>query len=476
MKKKIVSDFMYFFADMGIVAMVGYLFYIIMGRMLGPADYGILMTVIGLYMVISPITSLGFNEALARFVPSLKDKTRAYFIGTLKLTLIISLVVSSLIFLFSDKIALSIYSNINISYPLKIFSLLLITGSLTLVYKGLVQGMRDFKFMLKMDIFSQAVRLIAPAALVYYGFGVVGGLLGWAISFLVLIIIGSLYFRKLKPKKAKMSREFTKFGISSALYATGLWLVIQIPLLYLGLYNIEQAGMFGVALVFGQIFFSFPLIITGVILPHLSEMFAKKKLSKAKRLMHIVLKDSFVLMFPAAITAIFFSRQMIYHIYNQSYLAANEFFLPVILGFLFLGLNTILSVALYSYGKYSDRTLYIWIHVVLKTIMTVVGFIYYGSIGVAYAFLISEIIMLVYVSIMSNRKIGITFPKRLLNSIPAVLIFCILMYIIDEYYIGFEYGILFIGISVVIYLLLLYFFKAFDKDDFELVKLVLKRK
>ena len=105
MRSKVISNFISYGIDMFYVSLIGMLFYVLVGKMMHPADYGILMTVIALYLVISPLTVIGFNEAVARFIPELltknKNKLKPTLKYVLKTSLILTTVVSVIIYFLS---------------------------------------------------------------------------------------------------------------------------------------------------------------------------------------------------------------------------------------------------------------------------------------------------------------------------------------------------------------------------------------
>ncbi|MBU3897285.1 MAG: oligosaccharide flippase family protein [Nanoarchaeota archaeon] len=478
MREKIVSDFKYYFLDMGIVSVIGYLFYIMMGRFLAPIDYGILMTVIGLYTIVSPFTSLGFNETLSRFLPIHGEaRTRSYMTYALKKSFIISLAVSAVIFIFSSSIAKYIYANDAMTIPLMVLSLLILAGSISIVLKGVLQGTKNFSALLVSDVISQSLRLILPFILISYGVGVLAGLFGWFATFIVFDITIMIYLiRHFTYKTVKPEKEFINYGLSSAVYAMVLWLLIQNSLLILGFFDIAEAGLFGVALVFGQIILSLPLILIGILLPYLSEMFSRRDISSARRFVELMLKNAFIILFPAVVFITFFSKQIIFHLYSPKYILASKFFFPVLMAFMFLGLSMILMTSLYSYGRHLSRIKYIIISLILSTILSFILYGIYESVGIAYGFLLVQLIMLIYLSIECKRKMQIGFPRKVLNAIPAVVIFSGLIYLVDKYYINFEYGIVFVSVAMLAYLGLLLVFKTFSKDDFDLIKLFLGRK
>lgn len=478
MKEKIVSDFKYYFLDIFIISVIGYIFYIMMGRMLEPMDYGIMMTILGLYTILSPLTSFGFNEALARFLPMHSgDRVKAHVYYALTRVVLFSAVVGLLIFFFSSTIAESFYNNSFMGNPLKIFALLLVIGSISIVFKGTLQGTKRFFSILVMDIFSQALRIIVPIVLIYYGYTVISGLIGWVATFFAFDLIAIVYLWKRFSKYSPMvvDREFFKYGLSSAVFASALWLLVQNSLLILGFVSMEEAGLFSVALVFGQINLMLPLIIIGVTLPYLSEFFSRRDNDRAKRLSELTLKNTFIILFPLSVFIVFFAKQIIYHIYNPTYLSAALFFPPIIFAFMFLGLNIIMMNILYSYGKHLTRIKYTVLSCILSVLYSLILVAIYGSIGVAYGFMLAQVVTLFLLAYACKRKTHIGFPRKILNAAPAMAVFIVLIYLIDLYYINFEYGIALIAVATLIYAILLFAFKTFDNDDFYLLKKMLGR-
>ncbi|MDD5417070.1 MAG: oligosaccharide flippase family protein [Candidatus Aenigmarchaeota archaeon] len=478
MKERLVSDFRYYFFDMFLVSIIGYAFYIMMGRLLSPLDYGIMMTILGLYTIASPLTSFGFNEALARFLPITgHERTKVHLVYALKRTIIFSSVIGMIVFLFSENIAYTYYSTSFMIKPLQVFSILLIFGSISIVLKGALQGTKRFFSLLLSDVFSQIFRLAVPIVLIYYGYTVISGLIGWIATFFIfdVIVIAYMFTKFSKYNPTNVDKQFFKYGISSAIFASSLWLLIQNSLLILSFINLEEAGLFSVALVFGQINLTLPLIIIGVTLPYLSEFFSKRDNDKARRLTELSLKNTFIALFPLSIFVAFFSKQIIYHIYNPTYLEASKFFLPIMLAFMFLGLNMIMMNVLYSFGKHGTRIKYTLVSCAMSILLSLYLYGTYDIIGIAYGFIIAQILTLIMLSSTCYRKMHIGFPRKILNAIPAIVIFASLMYLIDLYYINFEYGIIFIGLATLAYIVALFAFRTFDKDDFDMIKLFLGR-
>ena len=463
------------------VSLIGMLFYVLVGKMMHPADYGIMMTVIALYLVISPLTAIGFNEAITRFIPKLLSKDKNKIKPTLKYIIktsfILTSIVAVVIYFLSGFIANTFYSNPLMVEPLKLFTLLLFTGTISMVMKGILQGFKMFKHMLGIDIISQTLRLGLPLLLIPLGYGLLGALSGWFVCFILISLLSIPFIIKAVPQGFGTGDDkILKYGITSALSASGVWLLIQTGVLILGTFDTYAAGLFSVVTVFGQIVLFLPLVIMGVILPYVTEYLSSNSFGKAKKMVQFSLKNSILFLLPLIITLTFFSRQAITYIYTIEYIGAQSFLMPYLLGSVLLGLNLILMTVLYAGGYPVKRLKYTWFAVVLNLIFSFGLFSIFGSIGIAYGFMISQIILFILISARTYSKLRITFPRKILNSIPPIALFYVMLFLIDKYYYGFGYALVFLTISTFSYFGLLYLFRAVDRLDFEVAMKVLGRK
>ena len=72
--KKMVSNVFYYFLDFATMTFFGYLFWIIMGKMLEPTQYGILWTALSIFQILSIVLTFGFYESLPKFISEFKIK------------------------------------------------------------------------------------------------------------------------------------------------------------------------------------------------------------------------------------------------------------------------------------------------------------------------------------------------------------------------------------------------------------------
>ena len=144
--------------------------------------------------------------------------------------------------------------------------------------------------------------------------------------------------------------------------------------------------------------------------------------------------------------------------------------------FMLLSINLILLTSLYAYGKHVLRLIHISVASFMTIILSIPFYYAFGPVGISYSYFLSQIIILIFLSIGSYKIMGQLFSKKLINSIPAMIIFALLIYLISNYGFNLLYSILFVLVSSVVYVFLLKFLKVFEKHDSDLARLFLKLK
>lgn len=260
-----------------------YLFHLIMGRALGPADYGILESLISLtYFLNIPITVIGL--IVVKFISEhyQDKKIVASFIKNFSLKAArIGLLVVFLFFLFFPLI-----KNL-----LKVESFILFFGVGTTAYLSIFmmiaassfQGMMDFLTLSLYNPASTFLKLVLAAVLVSWGLGVGGAI--WAIAITVFLTVTAGYWllnQRLNIFKNKdYSFSFPQIGsYSLALFVANLSLTSFFTTdILLARYFLPpvSAGEYAALSVLGKIIFFASSSVASVMFPVVSQEQAQGK-------------------------------------------------------------------------------------------------------------------------------------------------------------------------------------------------------
>lgn len=249
---------------------INYLYHLIMGRMLEPANYGSLASIISLVGLLS-LVSASVGLVVTKIVASSKGQEEinekvyalnkhVWLVGAIFFGLLLSLsgVISQ--FLIVNHLLLVIgLAVLLLSFP-------------TNLVRSTLQGLMKFKLMVVSQTLENILRLGGAVALVNYGLSVAGGLWGLFLGTCAGWLIGWIFVRRflIKPKKMaeinfqatlKSSLPFLMLSISiTSLYSSDLILVKHF-------FSSFDAGIYAAMSFLGRVIFFGVSPITAVMFP-----------------------------------------------------------------------------------------------------------------------------------------------------------------------------------------------------------------
>lgn len=256
------------------VNVINYLYHLVMGRVLGPVNYGILASIFSVLYIIS-IVPMSASISIVKFVSSAKDMREAagIFLNTRNLVLKISLTGALLILFLSKQVSNflhieNIFLVLTIS-PIIIFSLLWLVNQATL------QGLLVFEGFVYPNLLGSLGRLVLGLLLVYVGLAVMGAMWGILLGY-VLAYLYSFYMVK---KKIRISSKahfdlapLLKFSVPALLQALAFTSIFTLDLIlvkhFLPPY---EAGLYAALSTLGKIIYFAVTPITSVMFPIVSK-------------------------------------------------------------------------------------------------------------------------------------------------------------------------------------------------------------
>ncbi|MBI2056945.1 oligosaccharide flippase family protein [Candidatus Pacearchaeota archaeon] len=178
--------------------LINYLYQIVMARMLGPSDYGILAVLIS-FTYIFTIPTLAIQTAVSKKIAIFNatkeyNKMNGLFFIFLRKLFIFSLI----IFIFFVTLSFFIIKPLNIP-----FWLLILTGTLIIasfVYplaSGSLQGMKKFSALGWNTLLVFFIKIIAAVIFVILGFKVYGAILGFILGMIFGFILALPYIKEI---------------------------------------------------------------------------------------------------------------------------------------------------------------------------------------------------------------------------------------------------------------------------------------
>lgn len=325
-KKLIDSEFFkasfWVFLATGVLNAGNYFYHLIMGRMLGPQEYGVLESVISLFYIIS-IPFIPLTLVVVKFVSSYKgkkdkDAIASFYIYMRDKVLIYGAAVA-LILLIGSPVIMNFLHLSNIYFPILI-SLGFFVGLLAMLVKGTLQGIFNFFALFVANTVEITIKILVAIVLVYFGFKALGAVFAVTASFLIGLIIAFFFLKKEKfigKNNFKEGKDILKYSVPVFLTSLGLTSLFTTDIILVrNLFSGIESGYYAALSVLGKIIFFGTFPITIVLFPLVSERHAANKDYKSLLAVSVTVTIAiagFILgiyyLFPQAMVDLLFGRE-----------------------------------------------------------------------------------------------------------------------------------------------------------------------
>lgn len=288
----------------------GYVYNMLMGRMLGPADYGELSSLISLFYIVS-VASSTLSIIVSRSISEFKAQNNleegSCFISRMNRLLLKASFLIFVLFTFASPLAAE-FLQISSSFPVIALGAVLGVSFVGAANTAGLQGLQRFFHLSLNSILYSLLKVVFGVLLVWAGFGVSGAL--GSLAFAGIITAYYAYIFLALPKKSKSASE-VKINLYSAI--SHIAPVFLATLCLTAFYNIdvvlvkhfftaENAGYYSALSLIGRIIFFITGSVAVVLFPVVVERNSRKE-----KYSHVVRYSIFlILAVSLAITFLYF--------------------------------------------------------------------------------------------------------------------------------------------------------------------------
>lgn len=262
-----------------VVNVINYIYNLLVGRLLGPSDYGVFVSLLSLTMIFSGISGT-VQVVVTRYAAILKYENSQrtifrYFIKAIQIFSTVGVFVFVLFFALTPYIKK--FLNIDVSAPVYIAGILLGVSFIAPIARGTLQGIQDYRALSVNMILDSFLRLVIGVSFILLGFKVSGAISSQAISTAITFLISIFFIIKLRssdegtyriPRGSIYKYTFlTLYTMSCFLLLTNLDVV-----LVKHFFEPHTAGIYASAATIGKIILYFPGAMAIVIFPKTSEL------------------------------------------------------------------------------------------------------------------------------------------------------------------------------------------------------------
>lgn len=326
---KLASASAWLFFGTIVGGILGYVFHVLIGRMLTPLEYGLFSTMMALYSVFA--TPLGtLMMVISRKVSEYRARqdsgslTHFFYSINIRSTAIGGLIIG-ICFIFSPQLQTYLKAPSNI--PIYLLGALLFLTIFPTINNAFMQGMQKFEWFSALGSLSVLLKIVFSVPLVWLGYGVAGAIGGIILAYLVILSLtyGVLY-RPLTEGRYKPS-------LKVHLSFKSVWPVLVANLAFAAMTQFDmvlvnyyfpahEAGLYAAASILGKAVMYLPSGIALALFPMVSENHAREQ-SSAHLLFQAVGLTT-VLCAAGAIFYFLFGEPIIGLLYGESYWGAGE--------------------------------------------------------------------------------------------------------------------------------------------------------
>ena len=484
------------FFGMIIGNLLGMVNQVLMGRFLGPGNYGLFNLGMSVMAIFCVLPHFGLGSALTQFIPyNIKnnryDKVKAGIDFSLKFCLIVGVLVSIVLFILSDAIAIKVFHNSELELVIKVLCIALPFWALHNTSAGFIQAFKKPEYYAYIENISmKALQISIFVISILLGYRLFGALFAFicaaifaSIAYIYILyskLYPSLNISIFNPKQKKGPVEKELVSLSWPLFLSGFVFLFMgyTDRILLGIYMTSaDIGIYAAAFAIANLmlfpFTSFDFIFRPVV----SEHFAVKDISGIQKLYISVTKWMFLLTFPAVIYLIFYSRDIIWLVYGESFTTGYLALIVLSMGIAVNGLMGMTGGILIAIKKTKLTLLAEVIGMVSNVGLNIILIPKFGIIGAAIGTSVS--ISLRRISSMAfmykELKIhpyNIDYIKIIIASImPLALI----SFLFKTYFDTFWTFLIVIPIFLILYFVFLFKTHCFDEFDKSIMKLILKK-
>ncbi|MBS3072617.1 flippase [Candidatus Pacearchaeota archaeon] len=467
-----------------------YLYRIVIARFYGAEIYGVYSISLMFLGWISVFAGLGFAGGLTRYLSYNRGKNEEYKSSflvkrTTLIVLILGVISCILLIIASDFISNEMFKVPELKAFLIIFSFAIPFSILSGIFFSIIKSYEKIGwFAFIVNIFQNAVRLIAILLLIYLGFNYKSIAFSYVIGAGLTFIISYVVSRRTIPilfsgKRTKGDGELMKrlfsyswplifFGFFSSILSWTDTFMIGI------LKSTGEVGLYNAALPLALLITLSTDLFRQMFLPLITKEYGKGNINTVKEISRQVTKWLFVATIPLFIALFLFPEDAIRIIFGPEYLSASNSLRILTFGFFIASVLDVspelLSMKEKSKLILADTIVIVIINIVLNYLLIPK----YGINGAALSTAISISILSILFTYQAWKKTSIFIIKRdVIKVLISGLISFAIVWPISLYFsLGFTRLIVSGAVFCISYLSLLYLTNSIDYNDYSILKAV----
>lgn len=473
-RQSVGSGTVYLLVANAIMALSGYLSHLIVGRTLGPADYGIYVVIINLLMIIDLLLSSGVPVTASKRMSEEPSNAQSVSNSTILVQGITSVLLFFAYFLSADFIA-SLLNDPSLSTYIRLSSVTIPIYGMYSVLDGHLNGLRRYKEQAISSILYSIAKVTIISSVVLLGFSVYGAVFGFAIS-PILGLLACIYFRNVfKWDKTVGAREILTFSAPLMLGST-----VFISIMTIDVFLVKAlvgsgslVGFYAAASTIASVLLVISQAITRAVFPVVSHSAFRSDKLVAERYVSTGMRYCIMILLPLAVIVSASSISLIKFFFSEEYINSAPILALLSPALMFLALFYYTTNMITAFGKPNITFGLSALTLILNALLGYASIKHLGVIGAPAAALTACLFGLLVSMWYMRKNLNLRLPGLSLSriTIAGLVVYSLCLLTPAE---GLHALILDLCL-LIIYVAVLIAIKEIDERDFSLLRRTIKQ-
>ncbi len=458
-----------------VLVLTGFLLHTILGRWLGPEQFGIFGVINSFIVILEFILLASIARGVSKFIAEDEDKARTIINAGFKIQSVIGIAIFCIFFFGADLIA-NLLNDPILSVYFRMLSFLIPIAGFAVIYEFALNGVKAFGRQATILIIFHISRLIATLFFVYIELSVKGALMGIILSDIIRLLAGRYFCRDFRSKGDFPFKRLLTFSLHIGIYSIAGTLLFNIDLIAVKVLLKENlfAGLYTSALSIARMPWFIAGAVSMALFPLASKSISDGNDDLTKKYLSQTLRYVLAICIPFSFLINATSQSLVPMLFGQGYADAAAPLNILIIGMSFMTINTILNTVILA-GERPFIAVAIGMSLVLIDIILNIFLVpEMGITGAAWATTITGITGCV----LSGGYLFHRFGFRVnLGSAARILLSSVIIYFIATFYLaeGFMLFANYIALSIVFFVLLIILGEITLEDIMNLKGSILKK-
>jgi len=448
----------------------------IIAKTLGPSGYGIWAQVMVTLSLLGPVSVLGLDFTLTRFLAAKTDKKQIQedFFSVFITVLCWSSLIALILFILANPIANTIFSDGNATQIVEITAIIVPAWATNLVFTNFFRAFRQMKTCSLLAIIQNVGETIVIAFLVLLGFGIFCALVSLlAVRIFMDVFMFCMIISHIGVKLPDFSniKAYLNFGLPLIPSDLSWWIVNSSDRYIIGLFTkTAQVGIYSAAYSISGIILLFVAPLSFVLPPSLSKLYDESKMTEVKTHLAYSLKYFLMLAIPSAFGLSLLAKPILSTLTTSEFISSGSLVIPfVAVSMVLFGVYTVFSQILVLIKKTRIFGILWGSSAIANLILNVIFVPVIGILGAAISTLIAFAVTTAFTVHFSFKyfKFNIDF-WFILKSIFASIVMSLV--IIKWSPVGISNILIEIGVCAVVYTAVLLLLKGIRKEEIAFFK------